>query len=234
MPPATPPLSVLLAHHHTLIREGIARILASGGFDVVGQVEDISSLKESIIAHRPNLVLLEWEVPDGGAAAIESVVDLTREHGQGATAIITRPQPQDTLMSAMRSRVDGYLSVNMTPTDFLDALRMIAAGDVIVSRDVAAEFKAKLAAEPASDTKDELSERELEVLSLISQGATNREIAGSLTIAENTVKVHLRHILDKLDLRNRQHAAAYAVQEGLVDPITSIEETEPPAPAEPS
>ncbi|MFQ6028314.1 MAG: LuxR C-terminal-related transcriptional regulator [Dehalococcoidia bacterium] len=234
-PPFETPISVLLAHHHTLLREGIACILASGGFSVLDQVETVAALRESIAVHQPDLVLLEWEIPDGGAEAIESVVELVKESGEGALAILTRPQPQEALMSAMRSRVDGYLSVNMTSEEFLDAVRMIARGDVIVSRDMAAEFKEELATETASDIKDELSDRELEVLSLVSRGATNREIAQSLTITQNTVKAHLRRILEKLDLRNRQHAAAYAVQEGLVDAVVVLEDsTNPPEPAEPA
>ena len=174
--PLEPPVSILLAHHHTLLREGIACVLASGGFLVLDQVETVAALKESIGAHRPDLVLLEWEIPDGGSEAIESVVELVKQSGPGAIAILSRPQPQEALMSAMRSRVDGYLSVNMTSAEFLEAVKMISRGDVIVSRDMAAEFKEELASDSVNDIKDELSERELEVLSLISQGATNREI----------------------------------------------------------
>jgi DNA-binding NarL/FixJ family response regulator len=82
---------------------------------------------------------------------------------------------------------------------------------------------------PERVSREDLSERELEVLTLVSRGANNREIAESLTITENTVKVHLRHILERLDLRNHQRAAAYAVQEGLVKDVGSPESEEEPS-----
>lgn len=231
--PAEAPVSVLLAHHHTLLREGIACLLESGGFSVVGQVETIEELKDLIPVHCPEVILLEWELPDGGAEAVESVVALVQQQAQGATAIFTRPQQPDVFLAAVKTRVDGYLSVNMSRDEFISAVHMIARGDVIISRDLAAGFKDELAADPASEAKDDLSDREREVLRLVARGATNREIAEYLTITENTVKAHLRRILEKLDLRNRYHAAAYAIQEGLVDPIVVTEELEPVEPAEP-
>jgi DNA-binding NarL/FixJ family response regulator len=91
------------------------------------------------------------------------------------------------------------------------------------------EVKVELAADQASKNKDDISGREREVLQLVCQGGTNREIAEKLIVSEHTVKVHLRNILNKLNLRNRQQIAAYAVQEGLVTEIKS-EDARGPAP----
>jgi DNA-binding NarL/FixJ family response regulator len=103
----------------------------------------------------------------------------------------------------------------------VQALRMLAKGDIIVSQEMANGVKVELAADQTLKNKDDISGREREVLQLVCQGATNREIAESLIVSEHTVKVHLRHILNKLNLRNRQQVAAYAVQEGLVTDLKS-------------
>jgi DNA-binding NarL/FixJ family response regulator len=115
----------------------------------------------------------------------------------------------------------GYLSVNLTSQEFVQALRLLAKGDIVVSQEMVNEVKVELAADQASKNKDDISGREREVLQLVCQGGTNREIAEKLIVSEHTVKVHLRNILNKLNLRNRQQIAAYAVQEGLVTEIKS-------------
>jgi DNA-binding NarL/FixJ family response regulator len=214
--------SVLLAHPNTLLREGIASVLREGGFRVVGQADSVSDLAELITIHQAEVVLLDWELSDGGPEAIESLVSLAEKESHSVIVIISRPQPTETFLAAMRAGVGGYLSVNLSASEFIDAVRMLAKGNVVVSREMAADLKEELAAQDTTEPKNELTDREREVLGLVSRGATNREIAGSLTITENTVKVHLRRILDKLDLRNRQQAAAYAVQEGLVRDVVEI------------
>jgi len=97
---------------------------------------------------------------------------------------------------------------------------MLAPGDIVVSQEMADGIRAELA-DQTSKSKDDVSGREREVLQLVCQGATNREIAKRLIVSEHTVKVHLRNILNKLNLRNRQQVAAYAVQEVLVTDIKS-------------
>jgi two-component system, NarL family, nitrate/nitrite response regulator NarL len=211
---------VLLAHQYALLMEGIALILQDAGFQVVGKATSMEALGELIEAQCPQMVLMDWDLPGGGVEAVQALVPRVQKESKGVIVILTRPQPVETFLSAMKTGVGGYLSVNLPPDEFISALRMLAKGDVVVSREVAGRLKEELSTpRENNEPKDDLSDREREVLSLISQGATNREIANSLTIAENTVKVHLRRILDKLDLRNRQQAAAYAVQEGITEVV---------------
>lgn len=186
---------------------------------MVGQTDSVADLKRLIATHKPDVVLLDWELPDGGAEAVESLVSTAEQTTKSVVAIVTRPQPAETFLAAIKTGVSGYLSVNSSPGEFLGALWMLAKGDVVVSREVAPDLKDELASKETSAPKDDLSGREREVLSLVSRKATNKEIADNLTITENTVKVHLRRILDKLDVRNRQQAAAYAAQEGLVEDV---------------
>ena len=111
----------------------------------------------------------------------------------------------------------GCLSLNLSSEELIESLNMIAKGDIIVSRGIVEQLVQGL--DQGNDPEElfnSLSERQREVVSLVVNGMTNREIASTLIITENTVKVHLRNILDKLDLRNRQQLAAFAAQSGLV------------------
>ena len=224
------PTSVLLTYRHTLLREGIAGILRWGGFQVVGEAENATALKQLIATHNPDVVLLDWELLDCGVEAIESLVSMVGQESQGVVVVLTPPQPAEAFLTAIKTGVRGYLSVNISSEEFIGSLRILARGDVVVSREVAADLKHELASKETREPKDDLSPREREVLSLVSRGATNREIADNLTITENTVKVHLRRILDKLDVRNRQQAAAFAAQEGLVEDV--LEDINAPEPSE--
>ena len=98
---------------------------------------------------------------------------------------------------------------------------MLAKGDIVVSQEMANGVKVELAADQVLKSREDISGREREVMQLLCEGATNREIADRLIVSEHTVKVHLRNILNKLNLRNRQQVAAYAVQEGLVTDLKS-------------
>lgn len=118
-------------------------------------------------------------------------------------------------MEAILAGARGYLSLNLAGPEFISRLRFLARGDFLVSQDIAFSLVRQIGSARSPEATDGLSDRERQVLVLVATGATNKEIANELTVTENTVKVHLRHILDKLDLRNRQQAAAYAVREGM-------------------
>ncbi|MBE0431302.1 MAG: response regulator transcription factor [Dehalococcoidia bacterium] len=120
----------------------------------------------------------------------------------------------------------GYLSTNLSSQEFVQSLRMLAKGDMVISQEMVSGVKVELAAEQALKSQEGISGREREVLRLVCQGDTNREIAEKLIVSEHTVKVHLRSILNKLNLRNRQQVAAYAVQEGLVTDIKSEDQSQ--------
>lgn len=223
-------VSVLFAHPYSLLREGIAEVLRGGGFQVVGQTDSIDGLRQLLDSQEADVVLLDWEVSGGNPELIETLAASIEEKGQGVVTILTGPQTPEIFMAGFRAGVNGYLSINLTAEEFLASLRMLAKGDLVVSKESALDLKEELVLKETGETKEDLSDREQEVLSLVSRGATNREIADSLSISENTVKAHLRRILDKLDVRNRQQAAAFAVQEGWVeDVMEEIESSDTPA-----
>jgi DNA-binding NarL/FixJ family response regulator len=215
--------SVILAHPHKLIREGIAHFLREGGFVVLGQTADLPSLHELASRYQPDIVLLDWEISE---VRVDAVRGLAEDVPGAIVVILTRPQPSETFVEAMREGVKGYLSVNLSPEEFVQSLRMLIKGDIVVSRDMAGGVQRVLTTTELMKPTEGLSNRERDVLSLVGKGATNREIAQRLIISENTVKVHLRNILNKLNLRNRQQAAAYAGQKGLVKDTKSSHNSE--------
>lgn len=209
--------SVVVVHHHALIREGIAKILQEAGFHV-RQADTERSLLQLVAQHNPDVMLVDCEVSEVDP---DTVRGLTEKFPRTTVVILTRPQSAEAFLPAMQAGARGCLSVNLSSQEFVQALRMLAKGDIIVSQEMVKGVKEELAADQTPKIKDDISGREREVLQLVSRGATNREIAERLIVSEHTVKVHLRNILDKLNLRNRQQVAAYAVQKGLVTDIKS-------------
>lgn len=196
----------------------IARILQEAGFQVLEQADTGRSLFHLALQHNPDIMLMDWEVSE---VAPDTIRALTEKLPHMAVVILTQPQSTEAFLPILQAGARGYLSVNLSSQEFVQALRMLAKGNIVVSQEMANRVKVELAAEQAPKSKDDISGRKREVVQLVCHGATNREIAERLIVSEHTVKVHLRNILNKLNLRNRQQVAAYAVQEGLVTDIKS-------------
>ncbi|MFU8796638.1 MAG: LuxR C-terminal-related transcriptional regulator [Dehalococcoidia bacterium] len=219
-PRGTPSLSrqsVVVVHHHRLIGEAIAGILDGAGFHVMAQADTERGLLRLAVQNKPDIALIDCDVPGVAPDTIHALIDKLPHL---AVVMLTHPQSTEALLPILQAGARGYLSVNLSSQEFVGSLRMLARGDIVVSQEMADGMKTELA-DQASKSKDDVSGREREVLQLICEGATNREIAERLIVSEHTVKVHLRNILNKLNLRNRQQVAAYAVQEGLVTEIKS-------------
>ncbi len=208
--------SIVIAHQHTLICEGIARILQEAGFYIVGQACSGRSLLQLVAQHNPDIILVDWELSE---VVPDTIRGLTEKLPHTTVVILTQPQSAEAFLPTLLAGARGCLSVNLSSQEFVQALHMLAKGDIVVSQEMANGVKKELAADQDPKASDDISGREREILQLVCQGATNREIAERLIVSEHTVKVHLRHILNKLNLRNRQQIAAYAVQEGLAADI---------------
>ena len=207
--------SVFIAHPDTLMREGLAGILRDGGFEVTEQVGTGDDICKKVLRLKPGIVLVDWNISE---SCVDVIQELANSAPDSVVVVLTRVGVTGDILKAVEAGAKGYLSVNLSPKDFLQSLEMIIKGNFIISQDIAEGIKKVLTAVPQSEPLDALSEREREILKLICFGSTNREIAQELFISEHTVKVHLRGILNKLNLRNRQQAVAYAVQSGLMEP----------------
>ncbi|MCZ7665262.1 MAG: response regulator transcription factor [Thermoleophilia bacterium] len=200
---------MILAHHHALLREGLAALLEAGEYQVVAQADNGSDILSLVEQHSPNMVLMEWKAPGVDEFLIRELAGLS---SGPVVVLMTRPESSDELGGSLQAGVSGCLSVNLSAKDFLRALRILAEGDLVVSHEMAA---ALLDPEDGRANAAGLTPRELEVLRLVAEGATNREIGQELLISQHTAKVHVRRVLSKLGLRNRQQAAAYAASQGL-------------------
>ena len=202
---------VVLVHHHALLREGLKRILESGGFDVISERTTGTGVAELAKDRRPGVILLEWEAPAVGPWLVQR---LARLPTSPAVVIVTRPATADDLSTALEAGAAGCLSVNLSADDFLAALKMLAQGDLLVSHEMVPAVTGPTG--ESEEAQRKLTPRELEILRALGRGATNQEIAEELFISPHTVKIHVRRILAKMGLRNRQQAAAYAAAEGLL------------------
>ncbi len=223
MPPS--PLRLLLVDDHNLFRQGLARILADyEQLQIVGQASNGQEALALIGQLQPDVVLMDVNMPV--LSGPDAVRQLRVQHPSLPVVMLTVSERDEDLFDAIRAGAQGYLLKNVGAAELLDALQRVREGEAILAPSMAVrlleEFRTlaeQAPKEPASAPVEGLSERELDVLRLVAQGLSNKEIADALGLSEHTVKTHLANILDKLHLRSRAHAAAYAVQAGLVRDI---------------
>jgi len=213
-------IRVLIADDHTLFRQGLSSLLQQQkGLQVVGEAVDGWEALAKARELQPHLVLLDVAMPR--CNGLEATRLIKRELPDVNVIILTVSEKDEDLFAAVKAGAKGYLLKNAEFEELVRAIEAVAGGAAVVSPSMAVKLLNEFAAVAAKDslrTRAEgtaLTERETEVLQLLAKGATNKEIANTLVIAENTVKTHLRNILDKLHLHNRIQAAAYAVREGL-------------------
>ena len=223
-------IRVLLADDHVLFRKGIASLLSSRNeFRVVGEAGDGNEALEQARLLKPDVVLMDVQMPN--CDGLQATKLLKDEMPDVRIVMLTVSDDDQTLFEAIKAGAQGYLLKNLEPEQLYDMLTGITRGEAPISRVMAAKILQEFAAlskrtvpAPAPVPANNLSAREKEVLDLVVRGASNKEIAAQLFITENTVKNHLRNILEKLHLENRVQAAAYAVREGIIKPPTDTEE----------
>jgi len=212
---------VLLADDHALFRAGIASLLKAWGMDVVGQAADGHEAIELARRLGPELVLMDIGMsPCNG---LEATRVIKAELPDVKVVVVTVSEDEQDLFEAIKSGAEGYLLKGMSEEELSATLASISAGEPALSPGLAAKILeefARMARDGAGKPggpEDELTDREREVLRLVAEGATNREIASALYISENTVSFHMKNILAKLHLKNRAQAAAFAIRSGLAD-----------------
>jgi len=215
------PVKVLVVDDHALFRRGIVTVLANQeNISVVGEANNGLEAIEKAAELAPDVIVMDLNMPQ--CNGLEATQVLQARMPQINILVLTVSENEADLFRAIKFGATGYILKNTEPEELVQAIAHIAQGGVIISPVMAAklltEFKGAatgVKAKAAVDEEAALSPREDEVLRLVAQGATNKEIADSLFISENTVKTHLRNIMDKLHLANRSQAAAYAVKRGL-------------------
>jgi DNA-binding NarL/FixJ family response regulator len=217
-------IKVLLADDKEVFREGLARLLEEQEqIEIVSQCSNGKQAIKGVKETKPDVVLIDTKISD--CDSNEAMREIKESSPEVQVAILTDCENEQELFSAIESGATGYLLKDMKVDDLIKSVDLIAIGEVIVSPPLGEKLVGKFVSmrqkEPERQTG--LTQQELEIVKLLAKGATNKEIAEALFITENTAKVHLKNILGKLGLRNRQQVAVYAVQQGLATEI-DIEE----------
>jgi DNA-binding NarL/FixJ family response regulator len=201
-------IRILSLDSHPLFREGIARIIREEpDMALVSQASTVQEAIQQYREHRPDITLMETQLPDLGG--IEALIAIRAEFPAARILVLTASDRDVEVQRALKAGASGYLLKNTPPSELLQEIRKVHSGQKVVQ----AELAAKLAEHIGEET---LSARELEVLALVAAGNRTRDIGEQLCIAEETVKVHLKHIREKVGAKDRTEAIAIAVRRGII------------------
>ena len=213
------PIRLLVVDDHTLFRRGLIALLAQyADLAVVGEAADAGEAQRRAQALQPDVVLLDNHLP--GVRGVDALPDLRQAAPAARVLMLTVSEDEQDLADALRGGAQGYVLKTVDGDVLAQAIRRTARGESVVSPELTGKLitafrsaNAPVAAEPASpaaaDPLATLSPREQEILQHIARGASNKEIARALSIAETTVKIHVQHILRKLGLSSRVQAAVF-------------------------
>jgi len=213
------PLRVIVADDHRLFRQGLIGLMKTRS-DLVEVVGEAATGCEAVAMAdmlQPDVVLMDIAMPETDGLEAAACIKERLPHIQ--VVMLTASESDADLVRAVRLGAAGYLLKDLDADELFDLLLGVERGEVVMTRSMGARLLKNIGKKTNSVNDvaiDDLTERETEVLQLVAQGASNPQIADALTISINTVKVHLRNILDKLSVDNRTQAAAYAVRCGLV------------------
>ncbi|MGF7234069.1 MAG: response regulator [Frankia sp.] len=200
-------IGVFLLDDHEIVRRGLREMLEDAGeFEVVGEAATAAEALRRIPATRPNVAILDGRLADG--SGIDVCRDIRFSHPETACLILTSYDDDDALFAAIMAGAAGYLLKQVRGSDLLAAIRTVAAGQSMLDPAVTQRVLTRLREGPAEDKRlAVLGPREREILALIGDGLTNRQIATDLHLSEKTVKNYVSSLLDKLGLSSRTQAA---------------------------
>lgn len=217
-------MRVVVVDDHSLFRDGITSLLEAAGHEVVEQSNDGLAAVQAVRRLKPDLVLMDISMPRmDGLTALETIKE---EAPEIRVVILTVSDADEDLFAAIRAGADGYLLKDLNASEFLAMLDGLNRGEAAITRKTAARLMSgfqNLARPP--EEVHQLTKREMQMLRWMGEGYSNKAIAEQLFISENTVKYHIRNILQKLGVQNRTEAVALALREGLLEL-----DSEPPQP----
>jgi DNA-binding NarL/FixJ family response regulator len=215
-------MRVLIADDHPLFRDGLRSLLEARGINVVAEARNGREAVEQAKRLKPDVALMDLNMPELGG--LDATRLISAEQPEVKVVVLTASEDDADLFEAIKSGAQGYLFKNLDSAEFFRLLDGVVQGEPALTPGLARKLLGEFARPPApaaTTTPPEaqsLTEREREVLHLLVQGVTsNRDLAERLVVTENTVKYHLRNILDKLHVQNRAQVVAYAVRHGMID-----------------
>ncbi|MFN7940483.1 MAG: response regulator transcription factor [Thermoanaerobaculia bacterium] len=212
-------MKILIADDHALFRDSLRSLLAARGYNVIGEARNGREAVELAHRLRPDVVLMDLSMPelDGLSATRLLAADLP----EVKVVILTASDDDQNLFEAVKSGAQGYLLKNLNSDEFFALLEGVGRGEPALTPTLARRLMREFARPEAhaKEDPDALTDREMEVLQCLVEGVTsNRRLAHRLGVSENTVKFHIRNILDKLHLHNRAQVVAFALRNRVVDP----------------
>lgn len=208
-------IRVLLVDDHQLFRRGVASLLAGReDIEVVGEANNGAEAVERARELMPDVILMDIKMPE--LDGLSATKQLKAEMPYVRIMMLTVSETDEDLFEAIKAGASGYLLKNVDPNYLIACVQQVQRGEVPIAPTMAAKILRELTS-PTESSFQALTGRERQVLELLAGGLANKEIAFQLKISENTVKNHLRNILEKLHLQNRVQAALYAVRMGLTD-----------------
>ncbi len=214
-------MRILLADDHTLFRDSLRSLLASRGFEIVGEAREGREAFELARRLQPDVVLMDLAMP--GLDGLAATRLISAEMPQVKVVVLTGSDEDAKLFEAIKSGAQGYLLKNLESRELFALLEGIGRGEPALTPAIAGKLLQEFARPPRpvaeSNDPDALTDRERQVLELLVDGVTsNRKLAKHLGVSENTVKFHVRNILDKLHLHNRAQVVGFALRHGIVAP----------------
>jgi two-component system nitrate/nitrite response regulator NarL len=212
----TKQLSVLLVDDHTLFRKGLAELLEQrGDIKVAGIAGNAADAMRLLAETQPDVVITDLNMPPNGGLAL--LRQIRTEQWPGPVLILTVSDAEEDLAGALRAGAQGYLLKDMEPDDVVDAVQRAVRGETVVAPAMTLKLVHLLqgggaATDGKSDALKQLTAREREILDYLAQGLSNKAIARILDISHDTVKLHVRHILSKLNLTSRVEAAVFVIE----------------------
>ena len=214
-----PPIRILLADDHSIVREGLRALLErQQEFEVVGDVADGREAVEMAETAFPDVVVMDVAMP--GLNGIEATRRITARSPRTGVVILSMHSDESYILRSLKAGARGYLLKDSLQADLIDAVRAAAQGKSFfspkVSKVLQEDYINELQARGAEDTWDLLTDREREILQLVAEGKTNKEIAALLNISPYTIDTHRGHILQKLNLHSAPELILYAIRKGII------------------
>jgi len=210
-------LRILIVDDHALVRSGIASLLKANDIEVIGEASNGLEAVEKNRLLRPDIILMDIKMP--GCDGLVATRLIKEEMPEAKIVMVTAFDDDEDLFEAMKNGAVGYILKNVKAEDFVNLLSNVMNGEVVVSPWIASKIVKESFRNPqrlkAKAAGSDLTAKEEEVLRLVAGGSTNKEIALILSVSENTVKYHLRNIMEKLHFKNRSQMAVYATKRGI-------------------
>jgi NarL family two-component system response regulator LiaR len=221
-------IRVLIAEDHAIVRKGVRTLLSmEKDIDVIGEAANGREAVELVSSLDPDVILMDLVMPE--LDGIQAIQQIKETHPDAKVLVLTSFATDDKIFPAIKAGALGYLLKDSDPGDLAKAIRQVNAGEYSLHPIIARKVLQELNLSPKNrPTTQPLTEREVEVLRMVAQGKSNRQIADELVLSLGTVRAHLSNILAKLHLASRTQATLYALREGLASlEDAALENTEP-------